>query len=99
MPRYHIDVWQDESIWSWAGLANSEEEAEEFARRQLNEDWEQEYETWDDLASDMNGTALLYADKPGIEALIAEVKNLLTHSHRPALEKALQAAESELNKL
>jgi hypothetical protein len=56
---FTIDVWQDESIWTWDGVATSEEEAQESARLVLNQDWEREYETWDDLASDMDGTALI----------------------------------------
>lgn len=60
MPHYQIDVWQDQSIWSWAGKVENEDDACEAARLQLNEDWEEDYETWDDLAADMDGTALLY---------------------------------------
>lgn len=60
--HYVIDVWQDESIWSWAGLAEDDATAQEYARQGLNEDWNCEYETWDDLAEDMGGTATRVED-------------------------------------
>lgn len=62
MQHYTIDVWQDESIWTWAGYAASSAEAEEMAREELNCDWEREYKSWDDLASDMDGTAMRSED-------------------------------------
>lgn len=83
MPNYHIDVWQDESIWSWAGKVDNEDEAFEAARQQLNEDWDQEYETWEDLAADMDGTALLYDTKQDriekLEALLGDARDHLQH--------------------
>lgn len=60
MPRqyYQFDIWRDESIWSWAGEANNQEEAQEYALSELNSDWGEDHATWDDLAESMDGTAL-----------------------------------------
>lgn len=83
MKHYQIDIWQDESIWSWAGQAESEDQAQELARLELNKDWDQEYETWDDLAADMDGTALLYDTlRERLHALREILKRLEWSSHR-----------------
>lgn len=84
MQFFIIDVWQEESIWTWEGWAADESAAEEAARLQLNEDWEQSYETWDDLAEDMDGTALRWDDQR------------LVRDAAPALLKALQSASDWL---
>jgi hypothetical protein len=56
---FTIDVWEGESIWSWDGVAGSEDEAREAALAQINEDWEREYPDWAELAMDVDGTALM----------------------------------------
>ena len=75
MPHYRIDVWQDESIWSWGGKVDTQAEAFEEARLTLNDDWDETYATWDDLAADMDGTALLYdTDKDDLDACKAALQ-------------------------
>ena len=78
MPHYIIDVWKEDSIWSWAGEAAGEDDAQELARQELNCDWDCEYETWNDLAEDMDGTALRYDDR---SELIDVLCDLLDHVH------------------
>jgi hypothetical protein len=56
---YTIDVWQDESIWTWEGVASSEAEAEEAAVEQLNQDWERDYADMAAMRADMDGVALI----------------------------------------
>ena len=56
MQTYIIDVWQNESIWTWQGQAESEEAAQEAARIEFNRDRGSDYATWDDLAADQHGT-------------------------------------------
>lgn len=53
-----IDVWEGESIWTWEGEAETLDDAERAAVDTLNDDWEREYTSWDELASDMDGTAI-----------------------------------------
>ena len=60
--HYHFDIWQEDNIWSWIGEADSEEEAQQAAVTGINKDWYTEYETWDDLAADMDGTSVIITD-------------------------------------
>lgn len=106
MSRFIIDVWQDESIWSWAGEAEDADAACEAARLELNQDWDCDYETWDDLAADMNGTALMHDTRPNPEAvrvLVDAVQELLDNrsfdylheADREMLKEALLPLESQ----
>jgi hypothetical protein len=59
MKTYTIDVWQDDSIWTYEGNHETDEEAQAAALAQLNEDWERDYPDWDELACDMDGTFII----------------------------------------
>lgn len=77
MQTYIIDVWQEESIWTWKGEAASEEIAQNFACEELNHDWERCYPSWDELAADMDGTATrtedpLFAAAPAMLAALRD---------------------------
>ncbi len=86
MNFYTIDVWRDESIWTWKGEAATDAEAEELARQQLNEDWEEEHETWADLAAHMDGTYISFEP----------VADARARAEAPAMLAALRWAEKEL---
>lgn len=56
---FTVDVWDDDSIWTWEGTATSTEEAEKAAVAQLNEDWEREYADFDEMSQHVDGTATM----------------------------------------
>ena len=82
MQTYIIDVWQNESIWTWQGQAESEEAAQEAARVQLNSDWSESYATWDALASYMHGTATRTQDPltAAAPAMLAALQRIASDS-------------------
>lgn len=55
---YTIDVWHEDSIWTWEGVAKSEAEAEAAAVGQLNQDWERDYADMAAVRADI-GVALM----------------------------------------
>ena len=59
---YIIDVWQEDDIWTWEGEVKNEAEALELARKNLNKDWFCDFPNWEELAEDMDGTAIRCLD-------------------------------------
>lgn len=79
-PRtYVIDVWEGESIWTWEGVATTDEEAEEAAVEALNEAWDRDYADMDAMRQEVDGVAVIphpavMADREPQEAFDAKVK-------------------------